>query len=933
MKSFLLLLFTGLWAISLSPTFANGNVTVSPGRPPDILLVPGSVQKVCQVTGDTDLEFHQPTMSLTQTRYGLVRADHGYSFEHDGRLFFLFGDTHPTNKFNGKPNSQTDPPRQEYDNDAIGYVSDSSSGPCFRLDFITDSIGAYKNPVVLNSLGQPAIRLRTNESPISGISDDGRMYVIFGTDNPTDTASPPEPLGYPARTVVGVSEDDGNTFHFLYNLSREPGAKFINTAIARGQDGYLYFWGTQGDTLYRKSAVFLARKPVGTMSDSTGFEYLHSVSADGSPIFMSDEADAEPLFHDSLPGPGGVMQVADGMGELGVDWNPYVQRWIMLYNCLNDTPKNPRGIYMRFAERPWGPWSAPQTIFNPLRDGGYCFFIHRAVTPQNPLPCDSLAGPDRMTDAGGDYGPYFISRLTTGDVATGTSTFYFTMDTWNPYTQVIMKASIQRTPLVDTSGIPRPVGIYVLNDPSNEKPAAQGYVTGLTASAAYRDDIAGQAIFVPIAKILPSITTWGSFNWSWAYLDSLIDIALTHDKKFSIELETGYQTSSTYMHSLPAGFLDLAGVNSAPLFDVWTTGGSVDRGISAYVLLPWNDKVQEFWNAAAYALAAHLQQIGAYGSLTLVHIPGLSIYDEELRLPSGYPRPSSTDTSTCPDGRRAYPTVITDADTARWMSLGYSDSAVVNGFAAIVTSFAQAFPDRFLGLSLLPPGTRGIDFPNFTGDSVGYLASQIVKAVSAIAPGRVQLQADMLDANATLPEVNALASQYSDFVGWQSNKHGGTGAGCDGGGAGSCNPDSPTGAYFRLLQNGSLNGGNYVEVWSSDVVNFPMSFAAAKTAGLYGLTDVEEREHSTPVGFALLQNYPNPFNPTTVISAQWSGTNVVRLTVYDLLGREVAVLADGRYSAGRHSFTFDGSRLASGVYFYRLTVGGSTATRAMVLEK
>ena len=292
--------------------------------------------------------------------------------------------------------------------------------------------------------------------PISGISDNGRMFVIFGTDNPTDTASPPEPLGYPARTVVAVSDDDANTFHYLYSFSREPGAKFINTAIGRGQDGYLYFWGTQGDSLYRKSAVFLARKPAGSMADSTAIEYLRSVSPDGSPVFTASEAGAEPLFHDSLPGPGGTMQVADGMGELGVDWNPYVQRWVMLYNCLNDTPENPRGIYMRFAERPWGPWSAPQTIFNPTRDNGYCYFIHRAVSTQNPLPCDSLAGPDRMMDPGGDYGPYFISRLTTGDIATGTSTFYFTMDTWNPYTQVIMKASIQRLPLADTSGIPRP---------------------------------------------------------------------------------------------------------------------------------------------------------------------------------------------------------------------------------------------------------------------------------------------------------------------------------------------------------------------------------------------------------------------------------------------------------------------------------------------
>ncbi|MGA9119804.1 MAG: T9SS type A sorting domain-containing protein, partial [Bacteroidota bacterium] len=59
----------------------------------------------------------------------------------------------------------------------------------------------------------------------------------------------------------------------------------------------------------------------------------------------------------------------------------------------------------------------------------------------------------------------------------------------------------------------------------------------------------------------------------------------------------------------------------------------------------------------------------------------------------------------------------------------------------------------------------------------------------------------------------------------------------------------------------------------------------------------------------------------------------VRLVVYDLLGREVAVLANGRYPAGRYSFTFDGSGFASGVYFYRLEAGSSVQTMKMLLLK
>jgi hypothetical protein len=83
----------------------------------------------------------------------------------------------------------------------------------------------------------------------------------------------------------------------------------------------------------------------------------------------------------------------------------------------------------------------------------------------------------------------------------------------------------------------------------------------------------------------------------------------------------------------------------------------------------------------------------------------------------------------------------------------------------------------------------------------------------------------------------------------------------------------------------------------------------------------------------LEQNYPNPFNPTTMISAQWTAASEVRLVVYDVLGRTVATLADGRYPAGKHTFTFDGNGLGSGVYFCRLSAGSSSVVRKLVLMR
>jgi hypothetical protein len=88
-----------------------------------------------------------------------------------------------------------------------------------------------------------------------------------------------------------------------------------------------------------------------------------------------------------------------------------------------------------------------------------------------------------------------------------------------------------------------------------------------------------------------------------------------------------------------------------------------------------------------------------------------------------------------------------------------------------------------------------------------------------------------------------------------------------------------------------------------------------------------------PVGVELSQNYPNPFNPATQIRFAVPVSGEVRLAVYDLLGREVAVLVNGGMSAGSHIVNFDAASLGSGVYVYRLDAAGQTLTRKMTLVK
>jgi hypothetical protein len=115
-----------------------------------------------------------------------------------------------------------------------------------------------------------------------------------------------------------------------------------------------------------------------------------------------------------------------------------------------------------------------------------------------------------------------------------------------------------------------------------------------------------------------------------------------------------------------------------------------------------------------------------------------------------------------------------------------------------------------------------------------------------------------------------------------------------------------------------------------------------------GATAIEEDKANLPQGIKLEQNHPNPFNPTTSIgysvgvvglpAGQAGGqssvaSSHVRLAVYDMLGREAAVLVNEEKVPGRYEVKFDGSGLASGVYIYRLQAGNFVETRKLTLLK
>jgi hypothetical protein len=147
--------------------------------------------------------------------------------------------------------------------------------------------------------------------------------------------------------------------------------------------------------------------------------------------------------------------------------------------------------------------------------------------------------------------------------------------------------------------------------------------------------------------------------------------------------------------------------------------------------------------------------------------------------------------------------------------------------------------------------------------------------------------------------------------------------------------------YWQLIPDTSkLNWGASYWIGSGFQNQYPVILDERHYVGEYltgdlvGITAVDSNPNgSIPGEFSLGQNYPNPFNPSTTIRYQLSHTSDVLLTVFDMLGREVALLVNEKKDPGAYSVSFDGAGLPSGVYFYRLQAGSRVQTMKMLLMK
>jgi hypothetical protein len=368
-------------------------------------FVPDSSQKLQQLIGDQDKERRAPTTTQTLTRFGVEGSEMGSSFEHQGHTYFLFG-----------ASIGRDP---GYSNTiAKSDTANPESG--VQVDFLMNGASAVAvQPSDVTSMAPMDV-------PVAGISLDGQMYVAISTNFTRGEST--------SRTVLTKFSAPA-TFQTVRTISELPSGRFIRMAL-HAQPGsiqglppggpFVLAWGTGK---YRQSDAYLSVTPASQFESGKGTRYYAGLDASNGPTWSDNEADAFPVLKDGT------------LGDISVTWCKELGLWLMTY----DRRTTPVGIAFSYSRAPWGPWSDPQVIFNPLRDNAFGKFIHNPMRAQN----DGLSGPalgrrkkeDAEEIRGGAFAPYVVERWT--KVQDSTLNLYYLMSTNNPYVVVLMKTRLQ----------------------------------------------------------------------------------------------------------------------------------------------------------------------------------------------------------------------------------------------------------------------------------------------------------------------------------------------------------------------------------------------------------------------------------------------------------------------------------------------------------
>jgi hypothetical protein len=420
-----------------SPTGA-GAAMVSPGRPrvydgstkPSLLYLPGSSIKLEQIIGEFDYAApangsRLTTTSRTVSQCNVAGCDLGSSFEHQGKLLFLFGDTISNDP--SMPWSTSSAPLARY-----------RCGDCFGWSMTTDpEAGLLVNLYASNGgsplfVQPPGVDMGCDDVPNAGISLNGRIYLVCNTGSDTTNKSNPHEND---SSILAGFDESSQTFTTGRRISAMPDGHFIITALHEDPTASDFASPTVlmfGLGAYRATNVYLAAIPSARFESGAGTQYFTGLSQ-GQPGWSDKESDAVPVVSDVVNPP--------TIGNVSVIYSSDLQLWLMTFDGGRGSDAA-NGIYFCYSPAPWGPWSTPQLIFNAARDKGIGAFISN-YDPRQPNVPGVPAGPtigdnNILHTRGGNYAPYMIERFTR--FADDTLTIYYTMSTWNPYTVVKMRS-------------------------------------------------------------------------------------------------------------------------------------------------------------------------------------------------------------------------------------------------------------------------------------------------------------------------------------------------------------------------------------------------------------------------------------------------------------------------------------------------------------
>ena len=346
---------------------------------------------------------------------GINGTDLGVSFIEPAtsrRLFFLFGD------------SWTSDP-QRWDQDSAAWTLSFLIPDRNRMPIIHWLAGDQFSAVTIPTIDRGGMNV-----PVEGLAIGDKTFIFAST-------------GWNAATeqhccsALGHTEGLAPEYDTLVLDHKVATDKFVNiSGFVEGQTVWLF-----GSGPYRHIDVFLARVNQSQIANRAAWEYFRGTNS-GKPVFQAGEAQAQPLV------------TARCVGELSVRKHPQLG-YLMLYNCGPEGTA-PRGIHLRRADNPWGPWDPPITIFDPGLDRGYGYFMHQKASEVG--YDDGLAEPGlhrnindpkcsgdgwREECWGGEYGPYLVPQwfTTTPD---GGQAIVYTLSSWVPYQVHLMRTILAK---------------------------------------------------------------------------------------------------------------------------------------------------------------------------------------------------------------------------------------------------------------------------------------------------------------------------------------------------------------------------------------------------------------------------------------------------------------------------------------------------------